>query len=102
MDEKSEEEARQLLRVLGLAGTWDILHFLFENGTGSYLDFRQSMNTHTPNTRLNALIEYNLIVHHQVRNPRREWYEITEKGEGDLRTLFENTGSEGLKNYRLI
>ncbi len=30
--------------------------------------------------RLNALIEYNLIEHHQVRNPRREWYEITEKG----------------------
>ncbi len=80
MDEKSEEEARQLLRVLGLTGTWDILHFLFENGTGTYLDFRQSINTHTLNTRLNALIEYNLIVHHQVRNPRREWYEITEKG----------------------
>ncbi len=80
MDESKSEEARQLLRVLGLAGTWDILHFLFENGAGTYLDFRQSINTHTLNMRLNALIEYHLISHHQVRNPRREWYEITEKG----------------------
>ncbi len=81
MDEsKSEEEERQLLKVLGLAGTWDILHFLFENGTGTYLDLSQSINTHTLNMRLNALIEYNMIVHHRVRNPKREWYEITEKG----------------------
>ncbi len=88
MDEKSEEEARQLLRILGLAGTWDILHFLFENGTGSYLDFRQSINTHTLNMRLNALVEYKLIEHHQVRNPRREWYEITEKGKEIFRLLL--------------
>ncbi len=88
MDESKSEEARQLLRILGLTGTWDILHFLFENGTGSYLDFRQSINTHTLNMRLNALIEYNLIVHHQVRNPRREWYEITEKGREIFRLLL--------------
>ncbi len=88
MDESKSEEARQLLRVLGLTGTWEILHFLFENGTGTYLDFRQSINTHTLNMRLNALIEYNLIEHHQVRNPRREWYELTEKGKEIFRLLL--------------
>ncbi len=88
MDESKSEEARELLRILGLTGTWEILHFLFENGTGSYLDSRQSINTHTLNTRLNALIEYRLIVHHQVRNPRREWYEITEKGREIFRLLL--------------
>ncbi len=90
MDEsKSDEEARRFLRVLGLAGTWDVLHFLSENGTAAYNNLSQSINTHTLNTRLNALLEYHLIEHRQVRNPKREWYELTEKGEKVLKLLLE-------------
>ncbi len=77
---KNQQQPQGLIRLLGLSGTWNILHLLFKNGRGTYKEFTQSTNTRALNMRLNELIEHNLIEHRQVRNPRREWYEITERG----------------------
>ncbi len=81
MDEFTiEEEDRLLLKVLGLTGAWEILYFLSRNSKGTHGEFLQMMNMSTLNMRLSELIEHKMIEHHLVRNPRREWYEITPKG----------------------
>lgn len=77
--EKEKEE--NFLKMLGLKATRDILEFLSENGTAQYKQLQQFVNTHTLNTRLRELLEFNLVEHHMVREDvRKEWYQPTEKG----------------------
>ncbi len=78
MDKKREED---LLKMLGLKSTKDILEFLDEYGTAQYKQLQQFVNTHTLNTRLRDLLDFSLVQHHLVREEvRKEWYEPTEKG----------------------
>lgn len=85
MDGKRREE---FLRLVGLKGTIDILRHLDEHGTGQYKDFTGYANVPTLNQRLKQLLEFNLIEHHlEKQDLRKEWYEITEKGEKVLKIL---------------
>ncbi|KYK32402.1 MAG: winged helix-turn-helix transcriptional regulator [Theionarchaea archaeon] len=87
MDEKREEN---FLKMLGLKATKRILEFLDENGTAQYKQLQQFVNTHTLNTRMRELLDYNLVEHHLVREDvRKEWYEPTEKGKKVLHHLRE-------------
>ncbi len=83
MDEIENErkrKKRELIKMLGLLNTLDILRFLCKN-EGNYAQLRQFVDTNTLNTRLRKLVEYGLIEHHFKRNKtRKEWYTITEKG----------------------
>lgn len=87
MDEKREED---FLKMLGLKATKRILEFLVENETAQYKQLQQFVNTHTLNTRMRELLEFDLVQHHLVREEvRREWYEPTEKGRKILAHLQE-------------
>ncbi len=78
MDKKREED---LLKMLGLKATKDILEFLDERGEAQYKQLQQFVNTHTLNTRLRELLDFDFVKHHLVREEvRKEWYEPTEKG----------------------
>jgi DNA-binding HxlR family transcriptional regulator len=89
MDEKKEEE---FLKMLGLKATKKILEYLDEHETAQYKQLQQFVNTHTLNTRMRELLDFNLVQHHLVREDvRREWYESTEKGKrilGHLREMI--------------
>ncbi|MBU7045165.1 MAG: winged helix-turn-helix transcriptional regulator [Theionarchaea archaeon] len=87
MDEKKEED---FLKMLGLKATKRILEYLEENGTAQYKQLQQFVNTHTLNTRMKELLDFDLVQHHLVREDvRREWYEVTEKGKKVLHYLRE-------------
>jgi len=90
MDKKREED---LLKMLGLKATKDILEFLDQHGVAQYKQLQQFVNTHTLNTRLRDLLDFHFVQHHLVREEvRREWYEPTEKGLkvlGHLREIVE-------------
>ncbi len=87
MDEKREED---FLKMLGLKATKKILEFLDENETAQYKQLQQFVNTHTLNTRMRDLLDFNLVQHHLVREDvRREWYEPTEKGRKILQYMRE-------------
>ncbi len=87
MDEKKEED---FLKMLGLKATKRILEYLEENGTAQYKQLQQFVNTHTLNTRMKELLDFDLVQHHLVREDvRREWYEVTKKGKKVLHYLRE-------------
>ncbi|MBU7018263.1 MAG: winged helix-turn-helix transcriptional regulator [Theionarchaea archaeon] len=87
MDEKKEEG---FLKMLGLKATKKILEYLDENETAQYKQLQQFVNTHTLNTRMRELLDFDLVQHHLVREDvRREWYEPTEKGRKVLQYLRE-------------
>ncbi len=72
---------REVLKLPGLIGTWEILTYLHEHDTGSYKHFRPYISDSTLNKRLNQLLRSGLIEHHLTREEsKKEWYEITEKG----------------------
>lgn len=83
---KSESEC--VLRMLGAKSTCDILEYLDRNGKVQYSKMGEFVNTHTLNTRLRSLLEYNLIESHVVRTGKKtEWYEITDNGKAVLEHL---------------
>ncbi len=75
------EIARELLKIIGQAGTVEILEYLREHGTAQHQELNAFTNTHTLNVRLRQLIRHGLIEHNYERHiPKKEWYTITEKG----------------------
>ena len=84
---KQEEE---FIKMLGSKATRSILTFLDKEKKARYKQFQEFVNTHTLNTRLKELMEYDLIQHHMVREEtRKEWYEATERGQKALQLLNE-------------
>jgi DNA-binding HxlR family transcriptional regulator len=84
------EKQEKFIKMLGSKATRSILRFLDEEETARYKQFQEFVNTHTLNTRLKELMEYDLIQHHMVREEtRREWYEATERGQKVLKLLDE-------------
>ena len=78
MVKKSEEN---FLRVIGAAGTREILQFLSGHETVHYKELDEFINTDTLNFRLRDLLRYNLVEHHFLRGDERgEWYTITDRG----------------------
>ena len=87
MDEKKEED---FLKMLGLKATKRILEYLDENETAQYKQLQQFVNTHTLNTRMRELLDFDLVQHHLVREDvRRERYEVTTKGKKVLKYFRE-------------
>jgi len=71
----------EILEILGKKGTIQILKFLNQHGKGHYGQMLQFADTHTLNTRTFELLKYELVEHHLERKKaRKEWYEITERG----------------------
>jgi DNA-binding HxlR family transcriptional regulator len=84
------EKQEKFIKMLGSKATRSILRFLDEEEKARYKQFQEFVNTHTLNTRLKELMEYDLIQHHMVREEtRREWYEATERGQKVLKLLDE-------------
>ncbi|MBU7010292.1 MAG: winged helix-turn-helix transcriptional regulator [Theionarchaea archaeon] len=84
--EKEKED--KFLKLLGAAGTREILEFLGERSTVQYGEMTGFVSTPTLNLRLRDLLQLGLISHHMKREEtRKEWYEITEKGEKVLQHL---------------
>ncbi len=82
------EEQRKLFEFLGCKGTLDILFYLREHGKVSYIEFGINISVYSMNRRLRELIKAKLIKHYLKRNKKRkEWYELTEKGERLLRCI---------------
>ena len=78
MVEKSEEK---FLRVIGAAGTREILQFLDGHETVHYKELDEFINTDTLNFRLRDFLRYNFVEHHVKRGEeRKEWYTITNRG----------------------
>ncbi|MGD2249266.1 MAG: winged helix-turn-helix transcriptional regulator [Candidatus Methanofastidiosia archaeon] len=76
-----DKDVKDLLRILGMKATVDILEYVDKHGTAQYKDLQDFVSTHTLNARLQDLREFNLLEHHFVReDTRKEWYESTEKG----------------------
>ena len=72
---------KEIFRVVGLVGTYEILKKLKEKEMCSYIELPDTMSTASRNKRLIQLKSLKLITHHfKRRNKRVEWYEITEKG----------------------
>ena len=61
MVEKSEEN---FLRVIGAAGTREILQFLDGHETVHYKELDEFVNTDTLNFRLRDFLRYNFVEHH--------------------------------------
>jgi len=71
----------EILKIFGRKGTMQIMEFLNRHNKVQYNQMKQFANTHTLNRRTLELLKYQLVEHHLEREkPRREWYEITEKG----------------------
>ncbi len=82
------EEQRKLFEFLGCKGTLDILFRLREHGRTRYIEFNVNISVYSMNRRLRELIKAELIKHYLKRNKKRkEWYELTEKGEKLLRCI---------------
>ncbi|MGD2249663.1 MAG: winged helix-turn-helix transcriptional regulator [Candidatus Methanofastidiosia archaeon] len=89
-EEIKMEEQEQFIKTLGAKATMSILRFLNQEDKAQYKQFQEFVNTHTLNTRLRQLMEYELIQHHMVREDiRKEWYEPTERGRKVLQLLNE-------------
>ncbi|MBU7012372.1 MAG: winged helix-turn-helix transcriptional regulator [Theionarchaea archaeon] len=81
MDMNISRKEREVLKLPGLTGTWEILTYLCEHDTGSYRHFRTYISDSTLNKRLRQLLRSGLIEHHLTReDSKKEWYEITERG----------------------
>jgi len=86
-------EEREVLKLPGVTGTWEILTYLCEHGTGSYKNFRSYVSDSTLNKRLNQLLISGLIEHHLTREvTKKEWYEITEKGREFTKLMIAQLG----------
>ncbi len=73
---------KDILKCLAARGAKQILEFLYEQDTARYHQMEAFMNTYTLNRRLYELLSLGLIEHHiKKEGKRREWYELTEKGE---------------------
>ncbi|MBU7029816.1 MAG: winged helix-turn-helix transcriptional regulator [Theionarchaea archaeon] len=71
----------EILKIFGRKGTMQIMEFLNRHNKVQYNQMRQFTNTHTLNRRIRELLKYQLVEHYLDKTkPRREWYEITEKG----------------------
>ena len=71
----------EILKIFGRKGTMQIMEFLNRHNKVQYNQMKQFANTHTLNRRTLELLKYQLVEHHLDKSkPRREWYEITEKG----------------------
>lgn len=81
-------EFQELLRLLGLKGTVDVLR-LIGKGKTQYKDLISiDISISTPNERLKQLLSSLLIEHHLKRTDKKEeWYEITEKGKRFVKIL---------------
>ncbi len=88
-DQKNVKNLEPIMKMLGSKGAVEILQ-ITSKGKADYRDLQQFVNTHTLNTRIGEFLQYNLIEHHVVREDiRKEWYEITEKGEKVVKILDE-------------
>ncbi|MBU7016441.1 MAG: winged helix-turn-helix transcriptional regulator [Theionarchaea archaeon] len=84
------EKQDQFIKVLGSKATRIILQFLEKEEKARYKELQQFVNTHTLNTRIKELLEFDLIQHHMIRDDtRKEWYEPTERGRKVLELLNE-------------
>ena len=72
---------KEIFRVVGLVGTYEILKRIKEKERCSYVDLPDTMSGGSKNTRIKKFLSLKLITHHFEREEKRiEWYEITEKG----------------------
>lgn len=84
------EKQEEFIKVLGSKATRMILQFLEKEEKARYKELQQFVNTHTLNTRIKELLEFNLIKHYMIReDTRKEWYEPTERGRKVLELLNE-------------
>ncbi len=84
------EEQDEFIKILGSKATRRILQYLSREEKARYKQLQEFVNTHTLNTRIKELLQYNLIQHHMVREEtRKEWYENTERGRKALQLLDE-------------
>ncbi len=93
------DETREIIELLVLKGTVDILKLINNKEKTQYKDLIISINisVSTLNTRIKQLLHSKLITHHIIRDPERnEFYEITEKGKKILKVFldFENNLSK--------
>ncbi|MGD2251199.1 MAG: winged helix-turn-helix transcriptional regulator [Candidatus Methanofastidiosia archaeon] len=83
-----------ILKIIRLTGTVYILEYLHTHTKGQYTDLISNISIPTINARLNTLRKLKLIEHHFVReDTRKEWYELTEKGEKVIQLI------KKLQNY---
>jgi DNA-binding HxlR family transcriptional regulator len=76
-----DEESLELLKIIGLTKTVEILEYFREHGTARHHDLSQFVNMHTLNSRICQMLKFKLIEHHYERiKSKREWYTLTEKG----------------------
>jgi len=88
MNTDISQKEKEVLKLLGLTGTWEILTYLCDHDTGSYKHFRTYMSVSTLNRRLKQLLRLGLIEHHLTRKEsKKEWYEITDTGRGVVKHL---------------
>ena len=81
-------EEKNILKYLAARGAKQILEFLYEQDTARCHQMEAFMNTYTLNRRLHELLALGLIKHHFKKEGRRkEWYELTEKGEKVVQCL---------------
>lgn len=87
----SRNRKRSLIYVLGLTGSIKILKFLSKQKKARYSEIQTlGINVHAQNDRLFQLLKLDLISHHLVQEEKRkEWYELTEKGEKALQLILE-------------
>ena len=80
---------KEIFRIVGLVGTYDILKRIKEKERCSYIDFPDNMSGGSKNTRIIKFLSLKLITHHFERGKEKrvEWYEITEKGMNFLSLL---------------
>lgn len=88
-DEEKERRQEAFMALLSRKRALDVLQFLATHEEATYRELQQFTSTFTLNTLLKGFVEHNLIVHHMMREERREWYEITAEGENVLRLMNE-------------
>ena len=87
---KEAEILKEFLKMIGAAGTREVLEFLDKNKEGQYKDFLHSASCHMLNVRLRQLLEFDLIEYHVTRLvKKREWYTITKRGKKIVHHLRE-------------
>jgi len=79
---KGDKVIKEIFRVVGLVGTYEILKRIKEKERCSYVDLPDTMSGGSKNTRIKKFLSLKLITHHFERGKEKriEWYEITEKG----------------------
>jgi len=91
----------EILKIFGRKGTMQIMEFLNRHSKVQYNQMKQFANTHTLNRRIRELLKCQLVEHHLDKSkPRREWYEITEKGRKVLQCaqeLLESVKTSGIQ-----